>query len=243
MDFKSSIKRVDTDIVFIGDYLEIYIPTDFFQIDVHLAEDMGTYISSIGLLYCRVFDKDDKPGKLEILNLPTTITFYITDSETRKINLDGEEESYKVCKYFKGSKIMPAEIIQQSTAVELFFNLVLRGKVPKNIPYDRVLEVWMKNLRMNGANLGVPTSVLEIILREVYRDRKTSEPFARAYGKNPNIDLKSCITANMRTICAMNSTYAALTFEDFVGMVTTSLNRTAEGKSENISPLERVIKM
>lgn len=243
MEFKSAIKRVENDIVFIGDYLEIYVPDNFFAENVHLAEDRGTYISTIGLLYCRVFDKNDNPGKLEILNLPTNITLYKSDIEEKILTLDDEPEKYRVCKYFKGSRIMPIDIIQQSDSVESFFNLVLRGKVPKNIPYDKILGVWLKNLRINGVSLGIPTSVLEIIIREVYRDRKTSEPFARSYGKNPNIDLKSYMCVNMRTICAMNSTYAALTFEDFVRMVTTSLNRTAEGKPEVISPLERVIKM
>ena len=62
-------------------------------------------------------------------------------------------------------------------------------------------------------------------------------------GKDDNVSDYDYKMASIRQICQYSSTFTALTFEDFDSMVTTSLNRTAEHKSEQESPLEKIIKM
>ena len=49
-------------------------------------------------------------------------------------------------------------------------------------------------------------------------------------------------TSNMREICAQNSTFAAITYEDMDSMLITSLNRSKLKKAQVESPLERIIK-
>lgn len=243
MNIKSSLIKKDEFLMLSAPYMEVYIPTDFF--DSNLAVNSGSFITTLGLLNARVFDSMDSPGFLELLNLPTKITLYPTDMETKKLKLSPilPEENYLVCKFYKNMPFMRKDLVKSSDNAELFLELLLRGKLPKNIPYEKVLTVWRKNLDLNGINFKVPSSILELIIREVYRDPKTGEPYGKERGNKDIYEWGHYNTANMRNICAKNSTFAAITFEDFDAMVTTSLNRKKQGKSQNISPIEKIIKM
>lgn len=231
-------------IMFNGEYMEAYIPLSFFKSG--LAENYGERINVLGLINVREFDKSNKPLKLETLNFPSMVNIYPTEvSESKGITLipGNPAEDYLVAKFYRGDKFMDSAVKSDSTYVELFLNLLLRGKIPHSIPYTKVLNLWEKNLEINQVHLGVPNSILELIIREVYRNpEKPEEPFAKFIGKDPYGISEYCYgTANMRTICARNSTFAAMTFEDFDSMVNYSLNRSKYNKDETISPIEKII--
>lgn len=240
--FEDSIIDKDGYVVLNAPYLEMYIPSSYEE--EKMAVNYGSYINVMGVFNLRMFDGDNKPGQLEMLNLPTRIDVYPADFEVKTLSLDGKEpEKFIVCKFYNQSKIMKSELVKNDTYVSDFVNLVIKGKLPRTIPYDKLLAVWMKNMSLNGVGLGVPPTVLSMIIREVYRNPKTNEPFAREFGRNLQLSPLAYTTANMRTICSMNSTFAALTFEDFTAMVTASLNRETYKRSESKSPLEDLLKM
>ena len=84
----------------------------------------------------------------------------------------------------------------------------------------------------------------ELILSVVYRDKNNPAlKFCTNASKDLSITEYDYLTASIRQICQYASTFTALWFEDFDSMVTTSLNRTSENKSEMESPLEKIIKM
>lgn len=233
-------------IFFNGDYMEMYIPSSYFENS--LAENYGSAINVFGVFNVRTFNAKNTPGKLETLNVPTFITIYPSDNETKELQLvDGENGdliSYNVAKFYKGNKIMSNSVPQDSNNVEVFLNLLCRGKLPNTIPYSQVLSIWQKNLMLNNVKLGVTSTVLEIVITEVYRNKKNpQETFAKYIGKNPDASEFSYKTANMREICSRNSTFAGLTFEDMDSMLTTSLNINKYKKSETESPIEKIIKM
>lgn len=243
--FKELLKDDGEYIRFNGEYLEMYIPVYYFE--SKLAENSGTSIRVFGLFNLRVF-VNNKPMKLETLNIPSMIYIYPSEIEKRNIQLikgeDGTEEQYIVAKFYKDNKIMVNSISQDASNVELFLNLIFNNKLPSSISYHDVLNVWLKNLQLNNIKLGVPSAPLEIIIREIYRNKnKLEETFSKVIGKNPNISPFSYKTANIREICARNSTFAALTFEDMDSMITSSLNIQKYKKEETISPIEKIIKM
>lgn len=243
MKLNASLKVIGEYIHLNAPSMEMYIPMDYFE--ENLAEDLGGAINVFGLLNVRVFDKDDKPGVLELMNLPADITIYPTSTEKMDVVLHEGDPSEKVlvCRFVKEDKIMRSGITQSSKSAENFVNMVIKGKIPKSVPYNKILSIWYKNLEMNGVNLGVPSTILEIILSESYRDKnKPEDPFRYKFGKNPNVDQFSYTTANMREICAKNSTFTAITFEDFDSMVAASVNRSVYNKEETTSPLEKIIK-
>jgi hypothetical protein len=186
--------------------------------------------------------------KLETFNAPTMIYIYPTDIESKQLQLiegaDGQLETYQVCKFYKGGKIMPNKIPQDSANIELFIGLLFSGNVPPTIPYGQVVQIWHKNLQLNGQKLGVTSTILEIIISEIYRNKKKpEETFAKTIGKDPSVSEYAYSTANIREICARNSTFAALTFEDLDSMITSSLNINKYNKQETQSPIEKIIKM
>lgn len=240
------LKDDGENIVFNGDYMEAYIPEFYFE--GKLAEDYGQSIRVFGLFNVRTFSKG-KPMKLETFNVPTMIYMFPSEMEKKKdLQLvpgdDSDVENYRIAKFYRGNVIMPNSIPQDASNVELFLDLLTRGKVPKTIPYSQVLQVWQKNLAINGVKLGVTSTVLEIIISEIYRNKKKpEETFSKIIGKEPSTSEFSYRTANIREICARNSTFAALTFEDMDQMITSSLNINKYNKQESSSPIEKIIKM
>lgn len=232
-------------IVFNGDYLEMYIPGFYFE--SKLAENSGSAIRVFGVFNLRV-TSNDKELKLETLNMPTMIYIHPSEIEKKELQLlkgqDGELTQYVIAKFYRGNKIMSNSIPQDASNVELFLNLLCGGKIPKTIAYSQVIKIWQKNLQINGVKLGVTSTILEIIIGEIYRNKsKPEETFAKLIGKNPGTSEFAYEPANIRQICARNSTFAALTFEDMDSMITSSLNINKYNKQETISPIEKIIKM
>jgi hypothetical protein len=241
---RNFIKDDGENIVFTGNYLEMYIPDSYFE--GKLAEEFGNSIRVFGLFNIRVFDEKNNPMKLETLNVPTMIYIHPSEVEKKELQLidDGEVEKYRVAKFYKGNIIMQNSVPQDASNVELFLKILTTGKVPKTIPYSQVLKIWQRNLDLNGVKLGVTSTILEIIIAEIYRNKKKPEErFAKLIGKDPSVSEYAYRTANIREICARNSTFAALTFEDMDQMIISSLNINKYNKEESESPIEKIIKM
>ena len=221
-------------------YMEMYITVEWLG---KLCIDAGVYMEVFGIMQVRVFDANDKILKEDFMNLPSMINIYPDSTERRTVNINGEETKVIVAQFHKGSRVTDSKFRQNSTNAEQFLNLLTSGKLPKIIPYDKVLGVWKKNLAMNGVKLGVPSFVFELFIREVYRNKdKREEPFGMEAGKHEKVDMLNYSQANMREICAQNSTFAAISFEDMDSMIITSLNRSKLNKSETVSPIEKIIK-
>lgn len=238
------LKPVGDTYKFIGEELRVYIPEDYFE--KRLANDTGGYVSVFGLLETEMF-KGGKSQGVEVLNMPTMIEIFPSALEPETLSLtgkDGDKTRYSVAIFYNGDSFTNINVRQDSTNVELFFKMMTGGKVLSAVPYDQLLNVWQKNLSMNGINLGVPSTVLEIIIREIYRDPTNPEyTFSNLYNRDPKIDQKSYRSANIREVCARNSNFAAMTFEDMDQMINSSINTTTFKKSQTVSPVEKIIKM
>jgi hypothetical protein len=246
MMLKDYLKSEGEYIVFNGPYMECYIPAFYFE--TNLGEVYGSSLRVFGIFNVRAFTEGNKPGKLETFNFPSILTIYPTETETTTLTLvqDGESEpeKYIVAKFYKGNRLMRNAIPKDSSNVELFINLMTKGKIPRTIPYNQILDVWLKNLIVNDVKLQVVSSILESIITQFYRDAKKPElRFSQTYGKNPSIGEYAYKPANIRELCARNSTFAALTFEDMDSMITSSINISKYNKKEIESPLEKILKM
>lgn len=239
---KEYLKASGEFFVFTGEECRVYIPEEYFE--KRLAEDFGSSLMVLGLLDVALF-KGDKMVSKHTLNLPTMITMYPTEMDKEELSIvEGVTDRYRVAKFFNGDQFTKRFIAQDSTNVEKFLKLMMGGKLPRTVPYGKVLEIWQKNLEINGVRLGVPSTILEIIIREIYRDASTPElPFAMKIGNDKSTSEHAYRPANIREICARNSTFAALTFEDMDQMITSSLNINRYNKQQSVSPIEKLIKM
>lgn len=239
----ANLKLSGDDIIFDGHYLECYIPE--YYMDGKYAEQIGNTLKVFGLFSIRTFDGKGKPGKLETFALPLFVSLFASDVEKQQIALlpDREPEVYYVAKFYKGNKIMSKFVMPDSTNVEIFLNMMLRGKVPNTIPYDKIIDIWHSNLKLNNVHIGTTSCILEIVVSEIYRDRNNPDnKFATIIGKDPKVSQYAYKTANIREICARKSTFTAISFEDMDSMITTSLNM-GDKKEQTISPIEKIIKM
>ena len=238
-------KAVDGFIYLEAEYAEFYIPKYYFESTGGFAEDLGGIIKALGVFDVGIFESG-KLKEMKVLNLPTWIDLFVTDSEDRTVQLPNDDEPTpcKVLKYSKGHKIMNDSVIEDSSNVENYLNFILKGKVPSIVPYEKSLDIWRKNQALNAATLGVPSVIEELILSVSYRDKKDpGTKFSHVIGKDPSISQYAYVMNNIRQICQYTSTFTALTFEDLDSMITTSLNRTRTKGNEAMSPIEDLIKL
>lgn len=238
--------RTDNQFIYLdAPYAEFYIPKTYFD-GSKFAEDHGSTIQTLGLFNVGFF-KDGELQEMKIFNAPTMLNLFVNDSEEREVKLPGFKDELtpcKVIKYQKGHKITDAGVIEDAANVESFLDLIIKGKIPHTIPYSQVLKIWMKNLELNSAHLGVPSVIEELILSVTYRDKDDpSKKFSRIIGSKPNTSEFAYATNNFRQVCQYTSTFAGLTFEDIDSMISTSLNRTRNHGEETPSPLENLLKL
>ena len=224
--------------------VEFYIPKYYFENTGNFAENNGNTIKVLGVFDIGILENGNLK-EMRVLNVPTWIELFVSTSEDRDVKLPGEEDitPCHVLTYIKGQKIMSSSIVQDSTNVETYLDFVNKGKLPSIIPYEKSLQIWRKNQELNGANLGVPSVIEEMILSVAYRDKNDpSKKFSHVIGKDLNVSQFDYIMNNIRQICQYTSTFTGLTFEDMDSMITTSLNRTKTKGNESSSPWKDLIK-
>ena len=238
-----SVFRSDGNFIYLDvPYCEFYIPMYYFDSSGKIAEDLGDTINVLGIFNVGIFD-NGKLKELKTMNLPSKITINVYDSEVREVLLsNGEKMQCKVVKYLKNAKIMQSALFEESDYCKLYLNMLTGGKLPKIIPYSKLLSLWLKNQSMNGVNFGVSTFYLELILSVMYRNPENlGEKFAKIASNDGITDFDYAVSS-IRQICQYNSTFTAITYEDMDSMITTSLNRSREKKQERESPVEQIIK-
>ena len=241
---KANVIKKDGDIVLNCPYAEFYVPRQYVEKD--LATDNGETFNAFGLMYLRTYSAMDKPNELEILKIPNIIPFYPNSKENRKMTIGGDEEAdYIVLKFYKGDRIIQEAIRCDSASPEAFLNMVLSGNIPKNISYDKVLEVFIKVFEQNKVGMPTPSLILEMIISEVYRYAgDNSLKYGQYLAKNyePGKKQLDYSLANVRTICKNNSSFAGVSFENIDEMLTSAINNTKYNRKETVSPFEEVIK-
>lgn len=232
-------------LLFDGVMCEVYIPMYYFN--NNLAEKHGNVIKTFGLFNFKVFSKEDNKEKVELHLFKFASPIHMTPTNMEKMSLDlygNGEDDYMVLKFFKGDLFINSLCIAKNADDVLkFITIITAGKLPSNIPYDKVLEIWLNNLSINDTKLGVSSTILELVISEVYRDKKDlGLPFRyRAGGKN-KVSMLDYKAVNLKTIANYNSTFTSVTFEDPDYALTTSINKLRYNEKETTSPIEKVIK-
>ena len=148
-------------------------------------------------------------------------------------------------KFFKGNKVCNRSLIVDSENAQTYLRFITFGKVPTSIPYSKTLHVWKENQELSDVDFGVPSIIEEVILSVAYRYKKdTSYKFAKIIGKpNSQVSEYDYSMASIRQVCQYASTFSAITFEDMDSMITASVNREREKKTESDSPVEKLFKL
>lgn len=242
----TEFKKTDNDIIFIGNYMEVYIP--YFYFEKNIAELIGDHFRTFGLLNFRTFADIDgtRPFKLRTFNIPVEILTYPSGGyDEKKLDLVGNgEEKYYIAKYYNGDILCKSKLVASKLSFRSFLEILIAGKLPPTLPYDRVMDIWQKNFELSDVNFNIPDVIKEIVITQLYRSKKDiSIPFAYVIGKNPNTSPYDYQTASPREIVKVSSTYAGLAFEDFNQMAISGINNSKSNKEENKSPMEAILKL
>lgn len=220
--------------------LRVYIPNSYFEEGI--AEYVGSNIETLAIFYMSIHKNDTEAvtlSSLHSLKLPATITIYATKKEKQKLRLGDIEEMYTVLHFYEDEVFLPSTRTVQNTVQNTlnFINLLHYGKLPQNIKYEEIINIYRKNLELNKVNLKVPSVLLESIISELCRSKKD-----RNIPYRLDKTMSGFSYAPIKMLPHLNSTFASLSFEDPNKGIALSIKRTRENKEQALSPIEKVIK-
>ena len=242
----TEFRKDDKYVYFVGKYMEVYIPEMYFEKDI--AEIIGDHFRTMGVLNFRTFNDTDgnKPNKLRTFNLPIDInTFPSGGYEVKTMDLIGnkQEDTYYVCKYYNGDIFCDSKNPASRMAFERFLNILIGGKLPVTLPYKDIIEIWNRNLSMNGINFDIPDVVKEVVIASIYRSKSDQHiQFSKVIGKNPKVSQYDYVTASPREITKQAGTYIGISFENMDEMLISGINNGRYNKKEIESPVEELLK-
>lgn len=227
-----------------GSVLDIYIPTANFNRGKATLVDQ--YIQTLGVFVFEIKTQDDlvkgKSGKFNTLAFPNDISFTFSSESRYDGTLDNgkiNRNSYRVFRLVAGDVFMSSTSIQQSTGSLINFVAAMHGgQIPNTLPYSDLINIYLDAMDINGNDLKSPSSTLEIIISEIARSKgDISIPYRLSKGTEYDYNL-----VNLSELPSLNSTFAALGFEDVDRAIIGAVNRTREGIEEKPTPLEKLAK-
>jgi len=246
----------DSEYVYLNrEYAEVYIPKDLFSkseesmSESAIAYEYGTGFMIVGVFYIRFFDNDRTPREevpLQTFCYPNVIETYPSENSTVKLDLEdtGEEDTYRVLKYYHGDIVMNSVIKKSVRNCEQFMALLTSGRIPRSLSYWDIFHTWEKNFEINDFNPNVPSVVLQGFISEVCRMRDNPQvQFRKAIGKDPNISPREYQALSLNAVSAYSSTMSSLSFERIGEKLTTALIMQKENIKQPISPIEKVVVM
>lgn len=206
-----------------------------------IAYNKGSAVETLGILYCRAFP-GGKAEPIKLFDVPVIINLNIYESGNETIRVHGRSIEVMTLKYMKDSYIFHQTLPKGREVGAIFLNMILNGKLPKAINYERLINIWYRNLEISGMNYKVPSSIYEMILTELYRNpNDMKERYGPYYASNAAADGYDYKTSNVRRIVQNLNTFAGIVFEDFSSMLSSGLVNSAEEVEEPVSPLEKII--
>lgn len=239
LNFKED-KETDK-VYFVGNYMEIYIPYNYFEL--HMADIIDEKIETLGIFIIRVFkDADKKDNSINhIYKFPTKITTIPSDRKKEKLKINGVVDEYLVLKYYKGDVFLNSTVyVESASFVVDFINLVNKGKLPRFLQYDDAVKLELKSIELNEVGYEVPGTILELIASEIQRDASDiTKPYRYKVTNKTN---KNFLPVSIQSLPSQNGTFSSVTFENIDYQLISSINKTKYNKNETVSPLEKTIK-
>lgn len=217
--------------------LLFFLPEKLF--DLRLAFPAGDYQNVFGLLnYCLV-DANGKKGKLKLLKLPTrflTQPYKIDKIKEAKLISTSKVQDYRVFRFKKGDAvIVETRVPMDIKNVEDFINLILiTGNMTNSVPYDKIQDMFMKNMDVNGNNYNVSAQMFGIIFSECCR--ALNDP-SKPYRLSNTNDLTAYVLMSVKKVSRLISSYSAFTSENFMESITHAMMNDKKVDQ----PLERVM--
>lgn len=220
---------------------ELYVPQAYF--DSKLAMQDGVLYDIFFVLKYKLFHTEKAVGSnIPFGDFKHPVIMSSKPDETRNEELDlyGVKEKFVVFTYYRGSEIIHNRyIVKSSKALERYINLLNDGKI--RLPYSSINDVTNKAQKIHDVMLNVPQYIQQLVISEIYRNKKDYSQPARLIATNTKSDDTNIRALNMRENSAFTSTLAGVSFEDVKSMLVVADNRDDE-KTKEFTPIEKVIR-
>lgn len=222
--------------------LLFYIPEEFFGKSKNpIAQIVGSYVSTIGICDYVIVSKDGKHSEPKPFRFPTIFLCkpsYVEKEKNVKLTKTSGGNEYRVLHFHKGDEVVSQTRVPQIIDnVEYFYQLmVITGKIPTTIRYDKGHEYFTENMELNGSGYGLSMQLFGILWSELCRDpNDISKPFCTTTMK----DMNGYRPISIKTSPNYVSPYVSLTSENFDESLRAAI--VMDDEEIQYSPLERVV--
>ena len=229
------LKRDKDALIFNDDgQLIYYIPEIFFE--RKYATNLGEYIRIMGIFEYERVDKNGKSLSIRPFNFPSF--FLCRPSEVKKIKdfelKNAESQDYRLLIFKKGDEaVTSVKVPQDVENSEDFYKIYTTGKLPTNIPYDKIQDYFIDNIRLNGADYGLNIQMFGFIISEICRSR---EDIKKSFRHTDIKNMTDYRTINIKQIPKMISPFTSITSENWDEAVVNAISN----KNAKYSPLEKL---
>ena len=225
-------------------YIRVYLPSDFFEHGI--AEVIGSDVQTFGIFSFDVYGADSKnfdetnpfvdPLRM-FFEMPMQIKM-CPSSITQERNSD--KELVTVLEFVQGDSFLASiNFVQTWKNISKLLDLLLKGFLPKELDYDKVIPFLNECQKLNKATYAVADTLEEIMVAEIYRDpNNLSRGFRFAIRDNPNTKMNEAVTAKMEALGRMYNTFAAISSGDPKQGITMSIIRERYGEPQKESSIE-----
>jgi hypothetical protein len=247
MQVPSFLKLEDNALVFNEDNKEFvfFVPENFFNNTSKnaIAEENGQYVSMIGLCDWAIYDEHGKRGEVHPFNFPTMFLCKPYKIEkVKNMKLDkGDPGDYRLLRFAKGDQVVSqVRVPQLIENVELFYQLaVITAKIPNTIPYDKIWNIFLENMELNGYSYGLNAQLFGIVTGELCRDPNN---VARPFRMTDMKDMNAYKLISIKLIPNYISPYTSIISENWdESLISAILMKDKEDLP--YSPLEKIVTM
>jgi len=227
------LQKVNDSVIVTSEYADIIIPSFYFE-PPNLAEIQGQYVESFGFLILRYKEQSYQ------IKIPSSFKFGF--SEILPDEKDKKGGTLKVFRQLEGGVIIKSLLlIQNGQNVMSTFKLLMSGKVT-NIAYDDMVKMLFESSNLNKVNIGITSTLLEAIVSELGRYKDDySIPFRNRINNKGTMDDLEFLP--LKELPRTLSVFSGIAFEDINYSVQTGLVKTLNNDEQELSPIEKVIRL
>ena len=119
-----------------------------------------------------------------------------------------------------------------------FLDLLITGKF-EGLTQEDLVNIFLNNMKLNGASLGVQSEIVEAMVSELVRWKKDpSVPFRMKTGKNSDDEFEFM---SIKDVARASNVFNTLAFEDVKKALQSSVLMTRKKQKQKQSPIEKFI--
>lgn len=210
-------------------YAQIRISEDSFN--SRIASLYGDIVTSFGFFDIHIWDSYTETPILSnsvkvLLRIPILLS-----TKPNRLTHDSKNEEY-ILEYMPGDCIVVStKVPEKASVVVKFFELVMSGKLPDDIPYDEFSAYFEECSRLNKFNMKVNSLFVDVIIAVMCRDpNNPARQFREALNDNPKLSLFSRKLVNMDLIPSITSQFSAISSGNPKYGITTSIGAIRSGE-------------